>query len=150
MRYVAILFLLFVFNLSGAQSIRKTENIFIITLDGFRWQELFSGADSALIQNKTYTGDPAGMKSLFWDNEPEARRKKLMPFFWSTLAAEGQLYGNRNLNNKVDCSNTMWFSYPGYSEILCGFADDDRIHSNAKVDNPNVTVLEYLNKTKHV
>src|SRR5690606_21264253 len=54
-------------------------------------------------------------------------------------------YGNRLLDNKVDCSNTMWFSYPGYNEILCGYADDERVNSNAKNNNPNVTVLEYLN-----
>ena len=35
------------------------------------------------------------------------------------------------------------FSYPGYSETLCGFADP-RINSNDNVPNPNVTVLEWL------
>lgn len=40
----------------------------------------------------------------------------------------------------------MWFSYPGYNEILTGFSDDDRIKSNAKMDNPNTTVLEFVNK----
>lgn len=69
-----------------------------------------------------------------------------MPFMWKTIASQGQLYGNRKLGNKVDCSNSMWFSYPGYNEILTGFADDERITSNSKINNPNVTVLEYLNK----
>ncbi|WP_332914078.1 hypothetical protein [Algoriphagus boritolerans] len=40
----------------------------------------------------------------------------------------------------------MWFSFPGYNEVLCGFADDERINSNAKINNPNVTFLEYLNQ----
>jgi hypothetical protein len=40
----------------------------------------------------------------------------------------------------------MWFSYPGYNEILCGFADDEHIHSNDKLENPNVTVLEFLSR----
>src|SRR3546814_18020467 len=35
---------------SGLQEL-KTENVFLITLDGLRWQELFSGADPALIAN---------------------------------------------------------------------------------------------------
>jgi hypothetical protein len=148
MKYSVILLLLVISVLTNAQSDRKTENIFIITLDGYRWQELFAGADSALIEDKTYTKDLEKMKSLFWDGTPEARRKKLMPFFWNTVATQGQLYGNRLYNNNVNCSNTMWFSYPGYSEILCGFADDERITSNKKIDNPNVTVLEFLNKTK--
>src|SRR5688572_10298843 len=146
MKYLVILCLLIVSGLVNAQTNRKTENIFIITLDGFRWQELFLGADSALIQNKTYTHDSLEMRSLFWMDSPEKRRKKLMPFFWKTLASEGQLYGNRKFNNNVNCANSMWFSYPGYSEILCGFADDKRINSNKKIDNPNVTLLEFLNK----
>src|SRR5262249_26310643 len=41
--------------------------------------------------------------------------------------------------------NGLNFSYPGYSEIFCGFADQ-RIDSNDKNDNPNVTVLEWLNQ----
>jgi predicted AlkP superfamily pyrophosphatase or phosphodiesterase len=42
----------------------------------------------------------------------------------------------------------MLFSYPGYNEILTGAADDERITSNDKVDNPNLTVLETLNRDK--
>src|SRR3546814_8332698 len=60
-------------------------------------------------------------------------RKILMPFFWNTIASQGQIYGNRRHGNNVDCSNTMWFSYPGYHEILSGFADDENINSNKKV-----------------
>jgi hypothetical protein len=130
---------------AGAQSRSTSENIFIITLDGLRWQELYTGADSALVANKTYVRDPLGLKKLFWAETPEERRKTLMPFFWTTIAEKGQLFGNRRYGNKVNCSNKMWFSYPGYNEILTGFADDDRIKSNNKIDNPNVTVLEFLN-----
>jgi predicted AlkP superfamily pyrophosphatase or phosphodiesterase len=54
----------------------------------------------------------------------------------------GQIHGNRMLGSKVDLTNKMWFSYPGYNEILTGKADDERITSNDKIDNPNVTVLE--------
>ena len=42
----------------------------------------------------------------------------------------------------------MWFSYPGYNEILCGFADDEKITSNDPTDNPNKNVLEFLNEQK--
>jgi len=139
------IFIFLFFSASCFGQTLKTENIFIITLDGYRWQELFTGADPALIGNKDYVRNPDGLKERFWAETPEERRKILMPFFWSTLATKGQIYGNRTFDNKVDCSNTMWFSYPGYNEILCGFADDERIHSNAKNNNPNVTVLEFLN-----
>ena len=39
----------------------------------------------------------------------------------------------------------MNFSYPGYNETLCGFADP-RIDSNDKRPNPNVTVFEWLHR----
>jgi hypothetical protein len=125
---------------------RRTENVFILTLDGLRWQELFTGADSTLIVNKSFVKDPVGLNTQFWADTPEARRKLLMPFFWETIAKQGQLYGNRNYGNYVNVSNTMWFSYPGYNEILCGYPDDARIRTNNKILNPNVTVLEYLNR----
>jgi hypothetical protein len=133
-------------QLSGYAQSNKTENIFIITLDGMRWQEVFTGADSLLIENKDFVDDPATLNSRFWANTSLERRKILMPFLWSTIATQGQVYGNRKFDNKVDCSNTMWFSYPGYNEILSGFADDENINSNKKINNTNVTVLEFLNK----
>jgi hypothetical protein len=141
-----LLTILLAVSVTGFAQKGKTENIFIITLDGLRWQELFSGADSALITHKDYVKNPEGLKKRFWAPTPLERREKLMPFFWSTIANEGQLYGNRKFGNHVDCTNTMWFSYPGYNEILTGRADDQRINSNDKIDNPNITVLEYLNK----
>lgn len=123
----------------------ETEYVFIITFDGLRWQELFQGADSLLIDDSGYVDSPEALTKRFWHSDQLERRKLLMPFFWEVIAKEGQLYGNRKYGNNVDCSNQMWFSYPGYSEILCGFADDERINSNSKIPNPNVTVLEFLN-----
>lgn len=42
----------------------------------------------------------------------------------------------------------MWFSYPGYNEILTGFADDVNITSNDKFNNPNRNVLEFIQSQK--
>lgn len=137
--FIACLFSVSVFG-------QQTENVILITLDGLRWQELFSGADSLLVDDSGYVKNPEALTEEFWHEDPLKRREMLMPFFWNTIANRGQLYGNRKYDNKVDCANTMWFSYPGYNEILAGFADDDRINSNAKTNNPNITVLEYLNK----
>jgi hypothetical protein len=131
-----------------AQQTARTENVILITLDGLRWQELFGGADSTLIADPTYVKDTTSLKKLFWRATPKERREVLMPFFWSTIVQQGQLYGNRWLNSYVNCSNTHWFSYPGYSEILCGFSDDGRIDSNDKINNPNITVLEFVNQQK--
>ncbi len=123
----------------------KSQKVFLITLDGVRWQELFTGADSLLINNAKYTKDSAYIKSKYWKTSPDKRKQLLSPFFWNKIAKNGQLYGNRKYSNKVNLSNTHWFSYPGYSEILCGFADDSRINSNDKINNPNKTILELVN-----
>jgi predicted AlkP superfamily pyrophosphatase or phosphodiesterase len=71
----------------------------------------------------------------------------LLPFFWSTIAKEGQLYGNRILGNHVDVSNPYRFSYPGYNEIFTGYPDT-AVNSNDKILNQNENVLEFLNKQK--
>jgi hypothetical protein len=125
-------------------SIPSTGNLFIITTDGFRWQEVFTGADSSLLHNAAYTPDTETIKMLYWDNDPEQRRKKLMPFFWNVLAKRGQLYGNRYYDNKVNISNTWAISYPGYHEIFTG-NDDITVSTNKKISNNKVNVLEYLN-----
>lgn len=121
-----------------------TGNLFIITTDGFRWQEIFNGADSLLINEEDVTPDTATMKMMFWDPSVTERRKKLMPFFWSILAKKGQVYGNRSFRNKVNVANNYSFSYPGYNEIFTGNTDET-VASNSKRANPNINVLEYLN-----
>ena len=60
-----------------------------------------------------------------------------MPFFWSKIAKEGQLYGNQHKGSIARVTNGKHFSYPGYNETLCGFADP-RIDSNDKKLNPNI------------
>jgi predicted AlkP superfamily pyrophosphatase or phosphodiesterase len=125
-------------------TIKPAENLFIITIDGFRWQELFSGADPLLINDETCTPDTATMKMMYWEEEAAARRKKLLPFFWNVLAKKGQLYGNRQYNNQVNTANIYTFSYPGYNEIFTGNTDI-LVASNKKKKNSNKNILEYLN-----
>lgn len=72
-----------------------------------------------------------------------------MPFFWGTLAKQGQIYGNRALDNKVDNANPYWFSYPGYSEILTGHVDT-LINSNDYPPNPHTNILEFLIKCQPI
>lgn len=124
---------------------QNSENVFIVTLDGLRWQELFGGAVDSMMQNAELTRDKDEVVSRFYAETKEEARQKLMPWFWSVLANEGQLYGNRWEGNKVNCTNRFWFSYPGYNEILTGFSDPT-INSNAKKYNQNITVLEWLNQ----
>lgn len=118
-----------------------TRNLIIVTLDGLRWQEVFGGADSAILFNPEYTRNADAY--TYWNSAAAVRREKLMPFFWKEIAANGQLYGNREFGNQVNCANLRWFSYPGYSEILTGFVER-RVRSNDPVENPNATVLEFI------
>ena len=121
-----------------------SRKIVLITIDGFRWQELFKGADKGLISNNLYVQNPNQLKDIFWDDTEFERRKKLMPFVWNSITEIGQIHGNRLVGSKMNLTNEYWFSYPGYSEILTGKADE-RIQSNNKINNPNKTILELAN-----
>src|ERR1700740_2433971 len=124
----------------------KTQNVVIVTLDGFRWQELSRGVDPDLINSK-YTDNKAGIQKKFWAETAVERRKLLMPFLWSTMVTKGQLYGDRDMGNHDEVANIYHFSYPGYNEIFTGFPDI-WMNSNNPVLNRNTNVLEYLNKQK--
>lgn len=133
-------------SIAGAEPKLKTENVFVMTWDGLRWQEFFGGADASLMNSKAASGakDPDAMKAAYWRDTPEARRETLLPFVWGVLGKQGQIFGDRSKSAPARITNTMKFSYPGYSEMFCGFADP-RIDSNEKKPNPNMTVLEFLN-----
>jgi hypothetical protein len=141
------------FGLTGTAQVpaaHKTENVVVVMLDGMRWQDVFRGADPELI--KTLGPDALGdakertanAQHLYWRDTPADRRQALMPFLWSVVATQGQIFGNRDLASDSHVTNGLNFSYPGYSETLTGIADP-RIHSNDNVPNPNVTVFEWLN-----
>jgi hypothetical protein len=127
-------------------SFNPNNKIFIITLDGFRWQELFYGADSVLINDVQTTADTALNKKLYWSSNASERRKKLMPFVWTTIAENGQLYGNRNYDNNVNVANPYALSYPGYNELLTG-AVDLTIYNNSRTINDNKNLLQHLSST---
>lgn len=126
---------------------RKTENLLVIGWDGVRWEEIFTGVDSSLMTDPAFTKRTGSMRAQYWDDSIALRRKKLFPFFWSTLMQEGQLYGNRNLGNKVDVANPYNLTGPGFTETLVGFADP-AVNSNSKVLNKSTNVLEFINNTK--
>ncbi len=128
-----------------AQDSKPSRNIFIITTDGFRWQEVFQGADSTLLSDTSYVKDTSLIRDQFWSNDLVERRKKLMPFFWNIVANKGRLSGNRNFGNEVNVANMYKISYPGYSEIFTGYADNKLI-PNLSISNRNLNVFEYLNE----
>ena len=124
----------------------RDHNVVYVTLDGFRWQELFGGAYEPFIAKDAGVADVAGLKARFWRESDEERRETLLPFFWKTIAKHGQIFGDPSRNAAARLQNTHKFSYPGYSEMFCGFADDEGIKSNNKIPNPHVSVLEFLNQ----
>ena len=126
---------------------QKTENLVIITLDGMRWQEVFKGVDNTLMNDTLYNHGIKEMKDKFWSEQEDERRARLFPFIWNVVAKQGQMYGNRKYDNKVDNANPYWFSYPGYNEIFTGYPDT-AVNSNDKIYNKNENVLEFINKQK--
>lgn len=140
---VVLISLLTAINCS-AQDTPRTENVFIITIDGFRWQEVFRGADPELVRNTQYVQDTNLLCRQYWDEDPDVRRGKLLPFFWNVIATQGRLSGNRDYDNDMNVSNLYKISYPGYSEIFTGYADS-RFIPNLQVRNRNGNLLSYLN-----
>lgn len=101
--------------------------------------------DKEIADNKRFNqGDRTYIYKKYGSADIAEACQKIMPFLWSEIVSKGQIYGNRDLGNKVDVTNRYWFSYPGYSEMMTGNADN-AINSNGYKDNPNVNVLEFLN-----
>ena len=121
-RTIVLFAVVYVFSvlISGSSPAQETsgrsENVVVVAIDGVRWQDVFG-----------------------------AGRDTLMPFLWSVVAKQGQLFGNRNAGSRMQVANRLSFSYPGYQEMLAGFVDP-RIDKNEYGPNPNVTVLEWLNR----
>src|SRR3989442_1084810 len=130
--------------LAAAPSPRQTANVILVTTDGLRGQEVFAGAEERLLAKESGVEEPEALRRAFWRETPEARREALLPFLWTVVAREGQLYGNTARGSWARVTNGLNFSYPGYNGLLAGAADP-RIDSNDKRPNPNVTVLEWLN-----
>lgn len=130
---------------NSADTANKTaRNLVIVTIDGLRWQEVFRGADAELMQHKDFNKSPEHTTANFGHSETTQRRQTLLPFLWQTVNKQGMLIGNRDNGSYMSVANNWYFSYPGYSEIFTGVADD-RINSNKKIPNPNISFMEYLN-----
>ena len=134
--------------LAAAVFAQSPQAVVLVTLDGARVEEVFGGLDREILRsqlNERQRVEDQPVYKRFWADTPEARREKLMPFFWGTLMREhGSVAGNPALGSRVHLSNGHWFSYPGYSEILVGRAQDGTIKSNDPVRNPSPSVLEFL------
>lgn len=136
------------FLLSAAAAFgAETRNVVLIVSDGLRWQEVFTGADPTLLNDKAGGSwlAEADLRKRYWRDSAGERRKVLFPFLWGTVAEHGQLYGNQLKGSVAQVTNGKAFSYPGYNEMSTGFPND-AIDSNEFGPNPNATVFEWLNK----
>jgi hypothetical protein len=130
-------------SVSAQPARAPARNVVVITIDGLRWQEMFTGAGREYFK-KEKSGEPGAAEQRFWRETAGERRAALLPFLWGTVAARGQIFGDRSKKSRAHVTNGLWFSYPGYNEMFSGAADP-RVDSNDKVPNPNITVLEWLN-----
>ena len=123
--------------------------VILITLDGARHEEIFGGLDLGVLQGtlkKDQRVEDSPTYTRYWAATPEARRQKILPFFWKLVTEQGSIAGNPALGSDVKLSNRRLFSYPGYAELLLGQAFDAEITSNDPIRNPRETVLERLRR----
>lgn len=146
-RTILLMLLLLPVNLPAQPTDAAAENIFLVTLDGLRWQEVFRGLDESLATNTKYTKRRKHIRALYWPPDKEQRAASLMPFLHHTVFRSGTVVGDRDKNSCARVANDMYFSYPGYNEILTGVVDET-IVSNRRVPNPNESFLEKLNAKK--
>jgi hypothetical protein len=131
---------------TAQETARRTENVLWVMMDGLRWQEVFAGADDALVDRlRGGVADVEDVKRKFVRESAEERRRVLLPFLWNVVAKEGQIYGNGLRRSVATVTNGLYFSYPGYNEVLCGYPDE-WVQSNDKIYNRNKTVLEWLHE----
>lgn len=123
----------------------KDTRLVIITIDGLRWQEVFQGAEENLLTDSKQVRDVKQYRETYWRSTPEERREVLMPFTWGTIAKQGILIGNRNVNSMMQVGNKTNISYPGYCEMMTGMVDE-AITSNDPVNNLHRNVLEVANE----
>ena len=130
---------------------RKTEHIILFTSDGVRWQDLFTGIDPTLMnQKRAGMDDAAPLEKQLWRTTPDERREALMPFFWRTLAPRGVVLGNLAKGSSMQVSNQYRVSYPAYSEILTGRTQDSVIRGNDPIQNPDPSFLQFLKNRRHL
>lgn len=127
-------------------STTRTQHVILVMTDGFRWQEVFGGAEDALLTRAAgNVADTMGLRRDFGRGSGAERRAALLPFIWGTMAVQGQLFGDSARGSVAQITNPLKFSYPGYSETFTGHVDP-RIDSNEHPANSNVTVFEWLNR----
>ncbi|WP_293356777.1 alkaline phosphatase family protein [Phenylobacterium sp.] len=137
--------LLAVLLTAPAQAADRGRRLVLVTLDGLHWTELFRGADPERAADPAAVAADQRQAIRRAFVEPADRARALMPFLNEVVAREGVLIGDRDHGSCAAVGNAMWFSYPGYNEILTG-KPDPAIKSNTHGPNANVSFLAWLNR----
>src|SRR5687767_8668717 len=83
-----LLLVALIHSISAAET--KTRNVFLLTADGLRWQEVFRGAeDLSFAKEFGNHGNSNAIRKEFLRETSEARREVLMPFLWGAVAKRG-------------------------------------------------------------
>jgi len=120
-----------------------TRNVILITLDGVRIQEIFSGLDQTIAshdEQKVYS-EIGEERRRYGGTTPVLRREALLPVFWHRLAPLGIVLGNPAHDNRVKVQNKVLWSTPGYTEIMTGRPHPEVI-DNSNRRYPYTTALE--------
>src|SRR5258708_39721735 len=97
----------------------KTQNIVLIVSDGLRWQEIFTGADPTLLNEKeggSWLAE-ADLRKRYWRDDVDARRAVLFPFLRGTVAKQGQRCGHQLKGRVAHVTNGKTYSYRGYNDM---------------------------------
>ena len=131
----------------AASAEAQTKNVFLITADGVRHQELFGGADRTILESGDEAGieDPEAIRASFWRETAVERREALLPFFWGTLAPRGVVLGSRADGSAVSIENPHKNSFPGYAELLTGRVVPE-VTGNIDLQIPIETLLEFARR----
>jgi hypothetical protein len=97
LRFLVVAAISFVLATQSARAQLKTRNVVLIVSDGLRWQEVFTGADPDLLNQKHggIWASPEQLRREFWNDDPSQRRKMLFPFLWGVVAKRGQISATR-------------------------------------------------------
>src|SRR6185369_14444098 len=93
-------------SIPSSQAQAPARNVVVITLDGLRWQEFFTGADRDYFK-KEKDGVPGAAEKRFWRATPAERRATLMPFVWGTVAKDGQIFGDPAKSSRSHLTNGL-------------------------------------------
>ena len=110
MKKLLILSFLFFLLILVIAKKEKSPNIFLITLDGVRWQEVFYGIDKDLVDNTNYVENKSLLIDTYYSPQLFERRKKLMPFTWDYIYENGKLFGDSLNNSNFSLTNNKIFS----------------------------------------